>query len=530
MIHTQIPYQNLRYFSPLIKDYLSQNDALKQFYDKTPNVENFKKQVVDKQQSSQSVHSRKILRDSLLAQYADVPDASHSLENIDLLQDENTFTITTGHQLNLFTGPLYFIYKIVSTLNLCAALKSTYPEFNFVPIYWMATEDHDFEEIQYFNFKDRKLVFEKNVGGAVGRLSTEGLEMLKEQLAILLGATRYADDLIQLFEHAYSQDNLAQATRLLTHSLFGKDGLVIIDGDHKELKNLMIPFFKEELIENTCYHAVSDTIRALPDEYQVQVNPREINLFYLTESGRHRIIKRDGVYYLDGQQHSFTEKEIITLLDQYPERFSPNVLLRPLYQEVILPNLAYIGGGGEIAYWLQLKDYFKTQNISFPILLLRNSALLVSNKKMNKLENLDLKIEDLFLENHELEKKIVKQVSRIEIDFGPQKAFLKKQFQDLYKIAAQTDPSFEGAVAAQERKQIKGLENLEKRLLKAQKRKWKDRLQRAQQIKNDLFPGDSLQERHANFSYFYKDYGPELIDAIKSNLDPLDSRFTVIKL
>ncbi|MBT8260559.1 MAG: bacillithiol biosynthesis cysteine-adding enzyme BshC, partial [Bacteroidia bacterium] len=213
-----------------------------------------------------------------------------------------------------------------------------------------------------------------------------------------------------------------------------------------------------------------------------------------------------------------------------PERFSPNVIVRPLYQEVILPNLCYIGGGGELAYWLQLKSYFKTEDATFPILLLRNSVLLISSKQKQKLEKLDLTYLDIFKKQNLLINQYVKKISEINIDFSEQKEHLKNQFKALYKIAEKTDQSFLGAVSAQERKQIKGLENLEKRLLKAQKRKLKDTTERIINLQNQLFPNQSLQERQANISELYLKYGEQLIQQLVLNLQPLKSEFLILEL
>ncbi len=204
--------------------------------------------------------------------------------------------------------------------------------------------------------------------------------------------------------------------------------------------------------------------------------------------------------------------------------------MRPLYQEVILPNLCYIGGGGEIAYWLELKSNFETNQIPFPILLLRNSVLLVTQKQNNKANKLNLTWTDLFSKQQELFNHKTKEFSEFTIDFSEQKAHLKSQFENLYKIAEQTDKSFLGAVKAQETKQIKGLENLEKRLLKAEKKIHASELERIIQLQNELFPNQSLQERKANLSGFYLDYGTELIEKILLELKPLEQKFTIITL
>jgi bacillithiol biosynthesis cysteine-adding enzyme BshC len=530
MNSAKIPYQHLRYFSNIIKDYLDKKDSVSDLYHRFPDIANFKAQLEEKSAQKNLSHQRKVLKQQLLSQYSEVAVTNSVIDNINLLDAEHTFTITTGHQLNLFTGPLYFFYKIISTLNLCKVLSKEYPDQNFVPVYWMATEDHDFDEIKYFNFGERKLVYDRNSYGAVGRLDTKGLEQVSDQLQLLLGSTKYAEELTKLFANSYTSENLSKATRFLAHELFKNDGLVIIDADDKKLKELAVPFFKAELQHEESFKVVSKTLENWNEEYKIQVNPREINLFYLTDKARYRIIKKENQYFLDGSDQTFSEKEILEQLQYYPERFSPNVIMRPLYQEIILPNLCYIGGGGEIAYWLELKGYFESQEIAFPILLLRNSALLISEKQLEKLEKLHIKSEALFQKDYQLQEQIVNQVSEIEVDFESQKSLLRNQFKELYEIAQQTDPSFEGAVGAQERKQIKGLEHLEKRLLKAQKRKWKDHTARALTIQQELFPNGSLQERQANFSYYYKDHGPELLEILKKSLNPLEFEFTVIEL
>jgi bacillithiol biosynthesis cysteine-adding enzyme BshC len=526
------PYQSIRHFSTLMSDYLDEKEHLKPLYHRFPKLENFKEQVEEKQlEWFESQDKRDILSDVIELQYHNLDDKTESLNNIRLLKNPKTFTVTTGHQLNLFTGPLYFLYKIISTINLCKQLQSSYPDFNFVPIYWMATEDHDFEEIQYFNYEDKKVVYHREATGGVGRLSTQGLDEVLEVFKSFLGKHNNALEVIELFKKGYLENkNLADATRVIAHELFKSHGLVIIDADNRHLKSLVVPYFKEELVSQTSFNEVNRTLETWPDEYKIQVNPREINLFYLTDGYRKRIIEKNGTYFIDEIDKSFTQEEILQELGNYPERFSPNVIMRPLYQELILPNVCYIGGGGEMAYWLELKDYFASQKVTFPILLLRNSALLATTKQLDKARKLQLDIWDLFKKDFELTTHLTHKVSEIEIDFSSQKEHLSKQFKNLHQLATQTDPSFENAVNAQERKQIKGLEHLEKRLLKAQKRKFKDFLERALLLQKELFPKDSLQERQANFSYFYQEYGSEFIDKITESLDPLDLRFTVIEL
>ncbi len=525
-----ISYQNSGYFTPLINDYLDQKPELKTLYHRFPTLDNFKAQLAEKQ-LEYPTENRTVLVKAIAKQYQNFTLSETTNSNIAAIANPNTFTITTGHQLNLFTGPLYFLYKIISTINLCSQLKNTYPDYHFVPVYWMATEDHDFDEINYFNFKNTKVKWNKESHGPVGRLTTEGLEEVFHKFEKELGPGENAAKLKELFNNSYlKHQNLADATRYLANELFGNQGLVIVDGDNKELKQLFSPYLKKELIEQTSFKKVSDTNRLLEKEYPIQVNPREINLFYIENQLRERIIFENQQFKINNTELTFSEKEILDLLKQEPEKFSPNVILRPLYQEVILPNLCYIGGGGELAYWLQLKANFEANHITFPILLLRNSALLTSQKQAEKADKLNLSWNDLFINQQTLFTVKTAELSTFDLDFTPQKEFLSLQFAKLTEIAAQTDKSFIGAVKAQEIKQLKGLVNLEKRLLKAEKKVYTEKLERILLLQNELFPNQSLQERKANFSEFYLEFNDELIQKLVAQLDPLTANFTIITL
>ncbi|MGB1308450.1 MAG: bacillithiol biosynthesis cysteine-adding enzyme BshC [Oceanihabitans sp.] len=528
-----IAYKETGYFSNLICDYLNEEKNLQPFYNNFPKLENFKKQIEEKQLSFGS-NSRHILSETLKRQYNNTEASAKTLQNIEDLKQENTFTITTGHQLNLFTGPLYFLYKIVSTINLTTQLKEKYPNCNFVPVYWMATEDHDFDEIKYFNFKGKKIQWNKNASGAVGELSTEGLDNVFEIFSSELGLEENANALRNLFQTAYLKHaNLAAATQYLANALFAAYGLVIVDANNKELKQLFVPYIKEELENKTSFKTVTNTsskLDSISPNYKVQVNPREINLFYIESNIRERIVYEAGTYKVLNTNISWSKKELLKQVKDASQKFSPNVILRPLYQEVILPNLCYIGGGGELAYWLQLKDYFNKVNVVFPMLLLRNSVLIKTKKQEEKLKKLQVSLEDTFLKQDVLINKKVKQISSIEIDFSKQLSHLKKQFKDLYAIAEKTDKSFVGAVAAQEKKQINGLQHLEKRLLTAQKRKLKDKIARITEIQEALFPKGSLQERNTNFSQFYLEFGEQLVPKLIETLKPLQGDFTVLTL
>nr|MBC8395834.1 bacillithiol biosynthesis BshC [Flavobacteriales bacterium] len=211
------------------------------------------------------------------------------------------------------------------------------------------------------------------------------------------------------------------------------------------------------------------------------------------------------------------------------ERCYPNALFRPVYQEFILPNLASVGGGSEIAYWLQLKEYFNLKKITFPILSVRSSVLLVSKKQIEKCKKFKISISNLFDKSNNLKQLYLRKNSKINIDLSVQKNAIKENFLQLNELIKLTDKSFSGAVKAQEKKQINGIENLEKRLIRAEKRVHEDSLSRLITLKNELFPNDSFQERQVNFSTFFNKSELDLIKILTDNLDPFNKDFLILE-
>ncbi len=526
----KIPYPDTGYFSGLIADYLGRRPELRSFYGPFPSLEELGPQVREKLQHYPQGH-RDVLCKVLEAQYDGISVSEMTQAHLEALKASNSVTVVTGHQLNLFTGPLYFHYKIISTIDLCRRLKEAYPETEFVPVYWMATEDHDFEEINHFNVNGKEFRWNRESGGAVGRMETTGLQAVAEALAGELGQGQSAERLLELFRTAYLEHpTLAAATRFLANALFGDHGLVVLDADDPDLKAQFAPYMERDLVHHEAFSAVTESAKALKEVdpgYPVQVNPREINLFYLYKEGRSRIVRDEHGYAVLDTELRFSESEMIRELKAHPQRFSPNVITRPLYQEVILPNICYIGGGGELAYWFELKGYFQKSGVPFPALLLRNSALFVSEKQFGKAQRLGLEVRELFLPQNTLINKKIRQISNIDIDLSPQREHLREQFTSLHVLAQETDPSFAGAVKAQEVKQLKGLDHLEKRLLKAQKRKLKDQVNRMVTLQNALFPEQGLQERNRNFSECFLELGDAWVPTLLEGLNALDLRFTI---
>ncbi len=513
-MHCQpLPLATTGAFPPLFLDYISQKAHLQPFYGHFPTLGNFEKQIREK--SSFSAAHRATLVKALEKQYTHLSNKP----DLAILNEPNTFVITTGHQLNIFTGPLYVIYKIVTTINLARKLKAAYPEYNFVPIYWMATEDHDFEEISYFNLFGKKYTWQTQQRGAVGRMTPRELG---EAIKIL-------PERVPVFEKAYLQcDTLADAVRCYMNELFGEEGLISIDGDDADLKRMFLPVIEAELTHQEAHQISASTTQKLEAEgYHTQITPREINFFYLEDGLRERIVKEENTYRVLNSDLKFSEAEIVDLAQRHPERFSPNVVLRPLYQETILPNLAYIGGPSEVPYWLQLKGIFDHFQLPFPMLLPRNFALYINAVSRKRAEKLGVTVEELFWDDVKLRKSFVEKTSSLSLELSQEKRAIEEVFVHILRKAISIDKTLEGAVNAEKTKVINTLENVEKRLQKAEERNYETEVNQLLGLKAKLFPNGSLQERSDNFLNFYLN-DATFLKKLLSVFDPLDFKFNIL--
>lgn len=512
-----IAFETTGAFSPFFLDYIRQKESLAAFYGHFPSIENFKHQIERKR--SFTVQTRNIVVNSLHRQYKDLNIPDPVTANIQSLADEKTFTVTTGHQLTLFTGPLYFIYKIVTVINACKRLAEAYPEYRFVPVYWMASEDHDYDEIKSFRLHGKKYIWKTSQQGAVGRFDTSDLHGL---LAEVPGD-------IRIFKEAFSRyKKLSDAVRCYVNALFGEHGLVVVDGDDHELKKLLSPVITDDLLKHSTKKTVDQTNSKLEQAgYKPQVFCREINFFYLDDRLRSRIEKRDDRYVVVDTPLSFTKVQLEKLITGTPEKFSPNVCLRPLYQEMVLPNLAYVGGPAEVVYWLQLKGMFDFFKIPFPILLPRNFALVINSVLHRKLEKTGIDVSDLFKAKSILLNQTALRFASNKIQLNGEKEAITSHFNVIKKHAATLDKTLEPMVAAETKRVLKSLEKIEQKMLRSEKRRQADRLRQVEELKDALFPEGNLQERTDNFLNFYQS-DPQFIARLISLFDPFDFRFNIL--
>ncbi len=527
---TCISYKDTGYFSKTVTDYLEDQPDLRSFYSYRPDLKGFAELFNDKKVTA----DRPLLVEVLTHQYQTISavnaQAVIPTENIAALANENTYTITTGHQLNIFAGPLFFIYKIVTAIKLSRQLKEAFPDKNFVPVYWMATEDHDFAEINYTNIGGKKVQWGLDAAGATGRLNTKTIRDALNQYKGVLGMEGHGAELAEIMETAYAKfDNLADSTRYLANALFGQYGLVIIDADDIRLKKHFADIITRDIIEQNSYKQIMATTGLLQAlNVHIQVNPREINFFYLTEGLRERIVFENDRYQILNTEISFTEAELRTEINEHPERFSPNVAMRPLYQEYILPNLAYIGGGGELVYWLELKANFDHYQINFPLLILRNSGLVMSQETATKVHKMGLQPVDLFKSADGIKSDWVKKHTDHDLSLRDEWRELSLIFEKIKLRACKIDETLSPSAAAVQARLKHAIDNLEKKLLRAEKRNYSTRLEQIDSIKADLFPGGGLQERNQNFGLFYVKYGQTFIDELINNFEPLEFKFNVL--
>lgn len=514
----KVTFEDTGCFSPLFVDYINKKDSLAPYYDEFPTIENFKK-IIAKRDLSEEKRSK--LTEVLINEYGPLRISEKVDFNIHSLENKRTFTITTGHQLNIFTGPLYFIYKIVSVINICKKLREVYPTYHFVPVYWMASEDHDFAEINHFNLFGKKYTWETDEKGPVGRFKPHSLTDVLHQLG---------NEDVSLFEKAYlDYASLADSVRHYVNKLFGDEGVVVVDGDNKDLKKIFAPTIKAELFENNANRLVSLTSNKLKEEgYSDQAFSREINLFYMETGLRERIVRDGERFKVLNTEITFSKEELEKLVTKKPEKFSPNVILRPLYQEIILPNLAYVGGPAEISYWLQLKGIFDHYGVQFPTLMPRNFAMVVNKPTQKKIEKLKLKAKDLFKETNELKKAYLDKHAANGYDLAAEKAEVAALFEKIKEKAIQVDGSLSGFVGAESVASFKSLENIAKRLKKAEEQNNETAMNQIDAIKDKLFPSGNLQERHDNFLNFYLN-NPDFISGLLQKLDPFKYQFQIIR-
>ena len=524
-----LPYESTGYFSRIVLDYLQHSVLLQPFYRHTPDLEGIKNSITARNTFNTP---RALLVNVLQQQYANIATTGKVKNNIQLLADQNTFTVTTAHQPNIFTGPLYFIYKIFHVIKLADELNSQMPQYTFVPVYYMGSEDADLDELGYIHAGGQKLVWETKQTGAVGRMKVDkSLLSLLHTLHGQVGVLPFGNELINLFKQCYTEGKtIQQATLELANGLFGEYGLVVLIPDNAQLKNAFHSVIEKELSEGFSHKIVAATIEKLGLHYKVQAGGREINLFYLMDDKRERIEVQGSKYEVRSLGLIFSKEEILEELVQHPDRFSANVILRGAFQETVLPDIAFIGGGGELAYWLELKEVFEAVQIPYPVLLLRNSFLLLNSKQSAKLKQLGFTDADLFKDELTLVNTLVKRESEHQLSLSNELKQTHEFYSHIQKIANAIDKTLSEHVTVLEKKALKNLTELEKKMLRTERARFETHQKQIAKLRQDLFPNNSLQERVDNFSTYYAANGKAWLQRIYEASKGLNAGFGVVTL
>lgn len=528
MQRLEVDFEKTGLRSKLLLDYLKADPFLDQFYRYKPNYDSFPQLIEDRKKFT---INREVLSNELLLQHEQYFSIYPLVKyHVEALKSATTFTVTTGHQLCFAGGPLFFLYKIITTINLAKNLKQKFPEYNFVPVYWMASEDHDFEEISTLHLFNKTRKWEQSVKGVTGKIPTSSLPPLIDELIAMFGESPYAAELKHIIEESYYHElSLADATRHFVLSLFGDEGLIVLDADRKVLKELFLPVLKDELLNQPSFGLVNKTNDILGENYKIQVLPRAVNLFYLDDQLRERIVQApDEHYEIVNTELLFSKAIFLDILEHQPERFSPNVVLRPVYQEAILPNIAYIGGPGELAYWLQLKSVFDHHGIFYPMLVPRNNALLMNGKQLQKFESLGFVVDDLFKGEAKLAAIYTASLDESNVNIDNEMNSMNAAFAAMGTKLSAVDKSLSGTVAAEQQKLNNSIEHLQKKMIAAIKRKHEVSLSQIKSISQIVTQERTPQERIQNFIPFYLKSGKLFIQSLKDNLVPFAEKVTIL--
>ncbi len=509
---TPVPYAATGRFNRLLSDYAADLPALRAFHSGFPNKDNFTSRIENRQKTF-SPAQRTLLCSVLEEQMSGGSLHQAQRENLNKLKQDNCFSVSCGHQLSIAGGPQYMAFKILSTLKLAEELKGIFPEMEFVPIFWLAGEDHDLEEILSFRFFSQPYRMELEGTGAVGRLSCKGIA---EQLQVIKD---FPDEMSRAYDQ---EDNLAMASRHWLQQYFGEKGLLILDPDRTDLKASFLPEMLKEFSSGQVKQLMEEETKKLETlGYEAQLHPRELNLFYLNGNTRTRLIHRDGGIALLEGELKWSLEEAITHFTEHPEELSPNACLRPLYSQKILPDAAFIGGPAEIAYWLQLKSTFDYHGIFFPLLIPRFSALLLPENRAARMEKLGIQPEELFEDEARLRRKLALGDKEIP---APS---LRDSFSGLLAFAAAEDASLVPALEAEISRMENMADGMAKRIRKAAEKKAETAVKQLENLLEFCFPQGGLLERSESWLSLLVQ-NPSCLDEIYSAMSALDFRFQVL--
>jgi bacillithiol biosynthesis cysteine-adding enzyme BshC len=526
-------------FPDLFVDYCTRYDAVEAFY--AGNWQNPEVRAQAAREAARRPVDRDGLADVLAEQNARWDADAHAQQSVDQLRDPKAVAIVTGQQVGLFTGPLYTIYKTLTVLQQAEAGAQAWG-CPVVPIFWMAGEDHDFAEVAEAVVLHRnapvalryeaRARLDDTARGAVGRLSlTEAITDVLDDLDDALPPSDFKPDVMAAVREAYAPGTtLTDAFATLLHRLFAGSGLVCISPDDARLKAQARPLFRRDLLDPTgAVERIDAASDALVDAgYHQQVHARPTNLFWLDSHGRYPIDYTPdgdgGAFTLrhDPEARTFSQDALLQHLDDAPERFSPNVVLRPLMQDRLLPTVSYVAGPGEISYFAQYKGVYDWAEIPMPLIHPRASVTLLESKVTKVLEKFDLSLCDLTDDLDALFQQVVVDEMSTDVDalFGDAMRHVHEAINAVKPGVAGVDQTLVSSAEATRAALVDAMNDLKHKVVKAEKREQDQIRAQLQKAYVNLRPNGTLQERALNVLYFLNKYSPALLGDLREVLNP----------
>jgi bacillithiol synthase len=552
-----VEFANLPNFSNLYLDYISQNEAdlkkIRPFFNAHfRDNEDFFKVIDEKIQNynTNRYFDKNVLIDILKRQNVDFGGDETTVQNIELLKSDDTFTIVTGQQVGLYTGPLYTILKTISTIKLAQNLKERFPQFNFVPVFWLEAEDHDIEEANHIHILNKqnellRIGYESTESDEEesGRKNTvpvgsmkldEMINSINEQLRSGLLDTDFKEKVMKLITDCYNEaSDYKTAFAKLMNAMFKNYGVVFIDPSDSEVKRLLIPVFERELRTSPklCETIIS-TSAELEKHYDLQVKPKVINIFFLHNGNRLLIEPREGEKFaLRNSKRRFENEELLNILQENPELFSPNVVLRPICQDYLLPTVAYVGGPGEISYFAQFKPVYQHYGITMPVVFPRASVTIIEGKIAKFMSNFNVRLEDIFHHTF-LVSKVVEKLSEVKVEDEISKYLdeINKIFYDMKNMTVKVDQTLLNTVDNIKEKTKQSIEQFKAKLINSQARKSDTTTTQIDKVENNIYPNHNLQERVINITYFLNKYDDEFMKKLFREIDVMNFNHQVIEM
>lgn len=533
----KVEYRNLPDINDLFLDYISEPSKVEAFFNGSFSQSDAFVKVINQKKSNYPAESltRDVLCDILTEQNKLFGAGDKVFLNIERLRNEKTFAVVTGQQVGILTGNIYTLYKAINTFQLSNLLSEKYPDYQFVPIFWMETDDHDFLEVNSINIlnsenKIQKISYleggqqqERYLKPISNIVFDDSITKFIDELQVGFLETEFSHKLINLIQECYQPGiSFPIAFARFFQSLLGDLGIILLNPADLKIKNLLIPVFEKELrnYPRSC-ESVIEISAVIEQTYEPQVKPRPINLFFTHQGSRYVIEpKTDGIFGLRNSRQKFSEDELFSILYTNPEYFSPNVVLRPITQDFLLPTVAYVAGPSEVAYFSQLKEVYSLFNVTMPIVYPRSSVTLVERRVASFFDKYELPLE-LFYEEGLLRNKMMYKVNEIKIEdiFADYFDEINAATYRLSEKIEQIDKSLTDGLKNRKDRYLEIVENFQRKFLDVQAKLNETNVSKLQSYLNMLYPEGVLQERFFNVTYFINKYGfdfvTRLIDSIQ---------------